>query len=323
MSESVFRWCFIGCGTLARNVAKQIKTSGRHQIVTAYARTYEHCARFAEAVGARPCTSAEDAIRDPNVDGVYIVTPHTSHAAYTKMALEFGKPVLCEKPFTVAAKETAELIELARSRKLYLAEAMWTWFAPVANQVKQWLDDGEFGQLRQVKLDCHCYSVAYASRVTDPMLAGGALLDMGVYALTYLYRLFGKPDEVRCTGVLDKGIDWEDEVTFLYRDGRSYHTSISIRDLLGFERLVLDGSRARVCVWPFHYANRAKLIRRGGPNELFTGKGDYLNEFDLVAGEIKSGLTESRFVPLQATLDVMEIMDTCRAQMGLVYPFER
>lgn len=147
--NNTFGWCFIGCGTLAKQVAKQITESGRHKIVSVYSRNIEKSGKFAGQYGASACNSAEDAIAMEGVEGVYVVTPHNSHYMYTKLALKLGKPVLCEKPFTVSAAQTRELITLAREKRLYLAEAMWTWFAPVANQVKIWLDNGEFGQIQR------------------------------------------------------------------------------------------------------------------------------------------------------------------------------
>ena len=321
--SNLFGWCFIGCGTLAKQVAKQITKSGRHKIVSVYSRSYEKCACFADKYGAKACHTAEEAITTDGVEGVYIVTPHNSHFAYAKQALELGKPVLCEKAFTITAAQAKELTALAKEKKLYLAEAMWTWFAPVANQVKQWLEQGEFGEIRRLVLDCRVNSKNYAPRVTDPNAAGGALLDMGVYAITYLYRLFGKPTEIKCTGNVFGGIDWDEEVMLTFPSGETYSTSISIRYARIFGKLLIEGTKAKIKIIPFHCANRVKLIRKGGKNEVFSGSGNYLNEFNIAASEIREGLTESRFVPHKATIDIMEIMDECRRQMKLVYPFEK
>ena len=321
--EKSFGWCFIGSGTLANIVAKQIVGSENHRIVSVYTRNPEKCSLFAEKWGAAAYASAEEAMTADGVDGVYIVTPHTTHFLYAKQAILLGKAVLCEKPFTVTAKEAEELIALAREKKVYIAEAMWTWFSPVANQVKTWLDEGEFGKLQKVVASYHMYSAGYAPRVTDPKVAGGALLDVGVYPITYLYRLFGNPVSVKCRGIVEKGIDWCEDIDMTFSGGETYTATASIRDFWGFERLVLKGEKAKTHILMFHGANRAKLVRKDGKNEVFSGDGSYLNEFNRAAEEIRQGLTESRYVPHQATLDVMRIMDECRAQMNLVYPFER
>ena len=158
--------------------------------------------------------------------------------------------------------------------------------------------------------------------MTDPHRAGGALLDVGVYPITYIYRLFGKPERVECTGILEGGIDLSEDVKMIYADDQSYTATISIADFKGLEHLQLKGDKGRVKYYFFHCANKVKLIRTQGKKEVFKGDGGYVNEFNLVAEEIRNGLTESRYVPKQATMDVMEILDECRKQMNLVYPFE-
>ena len=320
MSEK-FGWCFIGCGTLAKKVAKQIIKSGRHTVVSVYSRSFDKCRAFANKYGASAYGSAAQAINADGVDGVYIVTPHASHYEYAKLSLELGKPVFCEKSFTVDAKQAEELAAIAKDRGIYLAEAMWTWFAPVANKVKKWLDCGEFGEIKSVKIKSHLPTLMYAPRVTDPAAAGGTLLDMGVYSVTYLYRLFGTPSEIKCKGDVSKGIDWRNYIELKFPSGLKCSASVSIKDF-GFEKLIIEGSKARLKLGFFHSANSVKLIRKNGKNEKFSGYGGYLNEFDIAASEIREGLNESRFVPLKATVDVMQIMDECRNQMNLVYPFE-
>ena len=321
--SKVFNWCFIGCGKLAGVVAEQILSSGRHNIVSVYARNFDRCSAFAAQHGAMPCRTAAEAIAAEGVDGVYIVTPHSSHYQYAKLALELGKPVLCEKALTVSARHAHELIRLAREKELYFAEAMWTWFSPVANQVKAWLDSGALGKLEKVRLNFRGEGRYYAPRVTEAAAAGGALLDIGVYTITYLYRLFGKPVSVKCRGRVEEGIDWDNEIVLRFPSGEEYVTTTSICDPVTDQTLLLQGSEASVEAPGFFYTDRAVLRRRDGSEEIFKADGSYLNEFDLVAEEIRAGLKESRYVPHQATLDVMDILDECRAQLQLVYPFEQ
>lgn len=320
--KSKFNWCFIGAGTLANIVAKELLPSGRHRIAAVYTRSAQKCRDFAGKYGAAAYDSAEAAISAPDVDGVYIVTPHTSHFQYAKLALSLGKPVLCEKPITVTAPEAAELFALAKEKGVYLAEAMWTWFSPIAQKAKQWYDAGELGELYRAEARYHIDSRRYAARCTDPNLAGGALLDVGIYPITYLYRLFGRPVEIRCTGRLEGGIDLCEDVAMSFPNGLTGTVSVSICDFRGLEKVSLDGNRGRIKYWFFHNANRVKLIRKGGRSEVFKADGGYLNEFDVVAGEIRDGLVQSPLVPPGATVDVMEILDECRRQMKLVYPFE-
>lgn len=320
--NGTFGWCFIGCGTLAAKVAKQINRSGRHRIVSVYSRDFDKVSAFTRRYGGTPCRGAEEAMTADGVDAVYVVTPHDSHFAYARRALLLDRPVLCEKPLTVTADQARELAELAEDRRVYLAEAMWTWFSPVANAVKTWLDDGDFGQITRFVLNSHWPAVGYAPRVTDPNHAGGALLDMGVYAVTYMYRLFGMPSQVTCVGEVSDGIDWGEDITFTYPSGATYAASVSIRDMRGGSQLFIEGTRARTRIPFFHSAKRATLVRPPWKSIRVSGGGTYLGEFDIVASEIRQGLTQSAYVPLQSSVDVMTILDECRRQLHLVYPFE-
>lgn len=320
--REVFQWCFIGTGSLAKQVAREITRSKKHKIVSVYTRNYEKGAEFASKFGGRAYKSAEEAILAEGVQGVYVVTPHNAHYEYTKLAVSLGKPVLCEKPFATDAEKTEEIFALAKEKSVYVAEAMWTWFSPVARRVKKWLDDGEFGEIQKITANYHLNMYRFAPRLTDPARAGGALLDIGVYPITYLYRLFGNPTGIRCEGVVEKGVDMEENIFLTFENGRTFCASVSMRDFKGIEKLEIEGSKARLRQILFHYSKRVKLRRKAGPGETFTGDGSYLNEFQLVSEEILSGKTESAYVPPKATVEVMKIMDVCRRQMGLRYPFE-
>ncbi len=323
MSSGTFNWAFIGTGTLAKQVAKEITNSGRHRIVSVYSRNASKREAFAQQYGALAAQSAEEAITHPDADAVYIVTPHTSHAEFALQAIDLGKPVLCEKPITTDAAKAQEMIRRSREKGVYFTEAMWTWFSPIANQVKKWLDAGEYGDIEKLHFTYHIKSINYAPRVSDPMLAGGALLDIGIYPLTYIYRLFGKPASIECRGILQNGIDTDEEISLTYPSGKVYTASVSLLDYKGLEKMTLWGTKGHTNLRFYHMTNHVKLCRLHGKNETLRAYGGMLNEFDLVAAEIRSGLTESAYVPHQATLDVMELMDECRRQMGLVYPFEK
>ncbi len=321
--DQAFRWAFIGTGRLAGEVAKEITASGKHRIVSVYTRRPEKCAEFAAIYGAVAAGTAEEAVSRPEVDGVYIVTPHTSHAEYAITAMRAGKPVLCEKPITTDARQAEEMIRVSREQGVYFAEAMWTWFSPIANKVKEWLDAGEYGEITKCHLNYRGEGVKYAPRVSDPAVGGGALLDIGIYPITYIYRLFGKPEKIECKGVLRNGIDMGEDIRMIYPDGKVYTLSTSLEDDHETENLSLVGSRGKTTITNFHYANSVTLERENGEAETFSAYGGMLNEFDLVISEIRAGKKESSYVPHAATLEVMRLMDECRRQMGLVYPFEK
>ena len=329
MSERItdrpFGWCFIGTGTLAGGVAREITASGRHRIVSVCSRRVEKAREFAAAWGGKAFATAEEALAQPGVDGVYIVTPHNHHGAYVRLAVEKGIPVLCEKPFAVTEAEARPLLEAAAQKGVYVTEAMWTWFAPVARQALAWVRDGALGNILSIQVNYHLNVRSYAPRLTDPNLAGGALLDSGVYPLTYVYRLFGMPSSLTCTGVIEGGVDLTDEIDLTFPNGMTAHISLSICDGDGGEVVRIAGDRALLTVDAFHCAREGRLQDAADPGreQVVTGATTMLNEFDLVAEEIREGLTESRYVPHRATLDVQRLMDECRKQIGLVYPFEK
>ena len=318
-----FRWCFIGTGRLANQVASQIINSGNHEIVSCYSRNSESSKRFAEKFNARAYDNADEAILDSDVEGVYVVTPHNAHFRYTKIALEAGKPVLCEKAFTIDSRETDELIRIARGKRIYLAEAMWTWFSPCANQVKKWVDEGKIGQIKKASFTYHMKSINYSPRVSDPRRAGGALLDITVYPITYAYRLFGYPVSIESKAVIENCIDVSEEIIMTFRDDIRADISASIIDMKGLEKMKITGSKGTITSNFFHASTKAILNNGLFNRKRFTsGKGpinSYVDEFDIAASEIREGLFESRKVPLSATSDVMHIMDEIRRQIDLVY----
>ena len=267
--------------------------------------------------------SAADAITAVGVDGVYVVTPHNAHHRFTKLALELGKPVLCEKAFTVTSEETEELIALAKEKNLYLAEAMWTWFSPAANRVKSWVDSGEIGKVSGADFTYHMMSVNYAPRNSDPRRAGGALLNITVYPIAYAYRLFGYPTSIESKGKIVGGIDHGEEIKMTFAGGEVVNISASMVDTDGFEKMTIHGTRGKIKA-PLYHASGIASLRHGLFNsKLYLSGGklfnSYMDEFDKVADEIRRGLTESEVYPLKSTSEIMKIMDEIRGQIGLVY----
>lgn len=313
-----FRWCFIGAGKLARQVAQKLRHSG-HRIVSVYSRRFEQAQAFAARTGAAAYRTAEEAVSDVRADGVYVVTPHDSHFAYAKLALEKGIPVLVEKPLTVNLAQAEELVRLAREKKVYLAEAMWTWFFDCHREALARVRAGKLGKILSVRANyCHRF-LHFAPRLIDPARAGGALLDIGVYPIAYVCRLFGAPDSVECRGKLRGGIDLSEDVTLFYPDFCA-RVCVSMTDLRG-EFIDVRGEKGRLFSRNFHHSGRAVFVSEGR-RELLRGAHGMRREFDIVAAEIRAGRTESLCAPLGDTLAVLAVLDECRRQMGLSYPCE-
>lgn len=317
---SKFRWAYIGSGSIANSTANQI-IKGNHEIVTVYSRNYEKAKAFAKKFNACPCKDLKSAIERNDVDAVYIATPHTSHVEYAVQAMMCGKSVLCEKPVGVCTKDVDTLISTATDTNTYFVEAMWTWFSDVALTVKNWVKSGEIGDIKNVVINYAFPGILMpkTSRVLTPETAGGALLDVGIYPITYCYNLFGIPDKIYCNGTIKNGIDIAETVILEY-DGFKCTLNMSLCKLK--ENCKITGTKGTISLPVFfHMASKAILTNQNG-KQVFKGKTDYLTEFTRVAQEIKSGKKESDYTPFEATRACMEIMDECRRQMNLVYPFE-
>ncbi len=315
-----FRWAYIGSGSIADKTAKSI-LKGEHEIISVYSRNFEKAKAFASKFGAAATKTAEEAINLEGVDGVYIATPHTSHVEYALTALKARKPVLCEKPVGICEEDVRLLISAAQENDTYFTEAMWSWFSDVSLTVKEWVQSGKIGKVQKVKI-IHAYpgmKKKADSRVRNPETAGGALLDIGIYPITYCYNIFGVPDKIICEGKIENGIDIYEHISLHYGNFRC-ENHISFEYLK--ESFEITGTQGKIILPLFHVAPVAVLKSKKG-NKLFFGKTTYLNEFDRAADEIRQDKKQSDFVPFESTLQCMKIMDECRRQMGLRYPFEK
>jgi len=235
--------------------------------------------------------------------------------------MQAGVPVLCEKPVGVSTAEVDAMLKASQDGGVYFCEAMWTWFSDVALKVKNWICEKRIGDIKSVSIDYAFPGLMMSkdSRVLTPETAGGALLDIGIYPITYCYNLFGYPKEIKCSGKVKNGIDVEETVVLSY-DGFDCMLNMSFAKLK--EGCKIIGSRGEINVPVFHMAMLANM-KADGKKESFKGKTDYLTEFTRVAEEIRAGKTESAYIPFEATRSCMQIMDECRRQMNLVYPFEK
>ena len=200
---------------------------------------------------------------------------------------------------------------------------MWTWFSPAANQVKLWLMEDKLGKVTDANFTYHMKSVKYAPRVSDPKRAGGALLDITIYPITYAYRLWGYPVKIESSGTIENGIDYGEDVMLTFENGLTARISASIVDMKGLEKMTISGEKGKIQASFYHATNQVTYKKNIFHKEVFKGPGprinSYLDEFDAVAEDIRAGKLESKMVPLQATSDVMHILDRVRKQIGLEY----
>ena len=315
-----FNWCFIGTGKIANKVAKEVVTNPGHSIVSVFNRTKKKAEKFAKKYNSTVYESALEAINDPRVDGVYIATTNETHFSFCKLCLENKKPVLCEKPITGNAKELEELIKLSKDNNTLLKEAMWTWFNPVAGKVKEWIKEERIGKIKSVDCIFNMPIFGYnktKGRYINPSRYGGALLDLGVYSVRYVYELFGKPISIKSRGKLYNGIDLFNVSTFEY-DGFNARVCSQINALVG-EHCNIVGEKGAIKVPLFHMASKAVLKTKDG-KEVFKDKNKkFATQFRVVAEYIKGEQVDT-LVSLDSSLDVMELMDEIRRQIGVIFP---
>jgi predicted dehydrogenase len=326
-----FGWAYLGAGYIAKETARAILKHGHHKIVSVWNRTHMNALAFAKEFNATAYEFITDAITAPGVEGVYIATTHDVHAALIKLCLTLGKPVLCEKPLTITAKEASALFDEAKAKNLYLVEAMWTWFNATAHQVETWLKQGQIGEVTHVQCTYahNMMHFARGTRLLDPKTAGGALLDIGVYPLWYCRQLFGMPKQIRCQGALENGVDLHETIELDYG---SFLVNIFVAfDEQREETITILGKKGQIHVPNFHMANHALLTIEGltltyhdpkyvasdGIPQLFAF------QFDAVAKEIRAGLKESKIIHSQVSIDTLAMMDECRKQLNVIYPFEK
>ncbi len=320
-------WGILGASNISNSFASDLPRSRGSRLVAVGARDLSRAEAFAGIVGAeRAYGSYEELVADPDVDIVYIGTTHESHAEQTRLALEAGKAVLCEKPFTVSAAEAEPLVKLARDRGLFLMEAMWTRFIPAIRRIVELAQDGAIGEVKHVHSTFGNH-VPYdiTSRLFDPARAGGALLDLGVYPLTFARLILGAPDHVDAAARLYNGADLSTHLLLTHPSGSTASLGCSMEIDLPAEGSIYGTEGTIVVPHPLPHPEAFRLLRKGGEAEEITvprtGIG-YTHEIDEVNRCLRAGLTESPLLPLDDTLDMMRLLDGVRAQIGLRYPFE-
>jgi len=317
-----FKWAYLGAGRIAETTAKELCQGDTNEIAAVWNRTFAKAEAFVEKYGGKAYATPEEAVSAPGVEGVYIATTADKHAELMKRCIKCGKPVLCEKPFTVNRTEAEEVFCLAKGKGVYISEAMWTWHNATAWKVKEWVDSGRLGEIKEVKASYAWPLLHYAKipRLMTNEMIGGALMDIGIYAVTYAYRLFGMPEKVECDGRIEGGVDFGEHIRMIY-SGFTADMDVAL-DQEGGEYFHIFGTKGSIKVPLFHTADSAEWC--GTDSEMFECKANmYDVQFSNVAHEIRDGLAESKMIPAQYTLDVMSLLDHCRKQMGVTYPLDR
>jgi predicted dehydrogenase len=323
---STVRWGVVGTGGIASAFVADLRLVEGAEAVAVGSRAQESADRFAaeHSVG-RAHPTYEALVADDEVDVVYVATPHPGHHAAARMAIEAGKAVLVEKPFTMDVAEAESLVTAARERGVFLMEAMWARFVPWAVRLRELLADGTLGDVREVIADHGQWFAQDAShRLFAPELGGGALLDLGVYPVSFASMVLGTPSRV--TAVSDPAFTGVDATTSMLMQyaGGAHAVLTATLTAAGPTTAAVVGTDARVLVdGPFYTPTGFTLTRRDGTSERFDhpveGRGMWCEAAEVVRC-LREGRLESDVMPLDETVAIMATMDEVRRQIGLTYP---
>ncbi|MBR6667204.1 MAG: Gfo/Idh/MocA family oxidoreductase [Clostridia bacterium] len=324
----------IGAGAIARSMCRTVrgmKEKGRPVELYAIAsRSQEKADAFAKEEGVLHAYGSYEAmLADPAVDLVYIATPHSHHAEQMKMCIRAGKAVLCEKAFTPNLHQAEEVLDLAREKGVYVAEALWPRYMPSRWIINDLLAEGVIGEPRMLYSNL-CYAIEHKERIMDPALAGGALLDLGVYVLNFASMVFGD-DIVRINStveLMDTGVDRTETITIKYRDGKMAQLMAStafnsdrrcvIYGTKGF--LIVDNVNNPAWVEIYDKDHRDKPMQRISMPEQITG---YEYEVEACLRDLQAGNLEPCEMPHEQTKMLLHQMDALRAIWHIKFPFEQ
>jgi predicted dehydrogenase len=321
------RWGIIGTGQIAKKFAIGLTSAPGHTLIAVGSRSAENAATFGDAFNVKNRhASYADLVNDPEVDAVYVGTPHPNHRDSSILAMSAGKPVICEKPLTVSAAETQEMIEFSQKNNIFLMEAMWPRFQPSYYWMREQIAAGTIGDVRLVLADVGWKSTFNpASRLYAPELAGGILLDGGVYAVSFASQFLGTPERVTGYGTLgETAVDEQGVIAMSYADGSlaSLANSAQANPIMLARVCGTEGTLSLTEWW---FPESVTLTRQGQAPEVVpfprVGNG-YQYEAQEVARCVAAGLIESPIMPHAESLAIMETMDELRSQWGVRYPFE-
>ncbi|HAJ35529.1 MAG TPA: dehydrogenase [Chloroflexi bacterium] len=323
-----FRWGILGPGNIAAKFAAGVAALDDQEVIAVGSRTQASADRFADRFDIlRRHVGYEALVADPNVDAIYVATPHSFHHEHTLLALRHGKHVLCEKPFAINAAQAQEMVDAARRQQLFLMEAMWSRFLPIIAETRRLIADGAIGRVQMVQADFGFRaSFNPASRLFDPALGGGALLDVGVYPISLAMMLLGHPKRIVAIAALGPtGIDENTGILLGFPGGEVAVLATTVRATTPQEATILGDNGSIRIHSPWWVGNTLTLHRAGAePEEIvrpYLANG-YSHEAHEVATCVRAGKCESDVMPLDETVRIMAVMDEIRAQLGMKYPME-
>jgi predicted dehydrogenase len=327
MHEKI-RWGILGTGNIATSFAKGVVTMDDAELAAVGSRKQATADAYGDRFGvARRYASYEELVHDPDLDVIYIATPHSLHLENMLLCLGAGKAVLCEKPFTINAKQACQAMERARQLKLFVMEATWMRFTPMMVEIRKLLKEKIIGDIRMINADFGIrVDFDPKFRLFDPALGGGGLLDVGIYPLSLAQMILGKP--ARVTGLAElgtTGIDEQSAAVFAYEGGELAVLHSAIRTETPQEATIC-GTEGWIRIHSPWWMPQVMSIHKPGATPQIVEIPFEANGYTYEAAEVhrclREGELESPLMPLEETLAVMETMDELRAQWGMRYPME-
>lgn len=321
----------LGAGRIAVIMAKTVRMMNENSIgdVKLYAvaaRDLARAQKFAQENGVEKAFgSYEEMLQDPQLDLVYVATPHSHHMEHGLLCVEHGKAALVEKAFTGNTAQARKLLERAEEKNVLVTEAIWTRYQPMRKMINEVVESGIVGEARSITCNLN-YAITEKERIVDPALAGGALLDVGVYTLNFAEMIFGRCDKIQaCCQKSDRGVDVTDSITLFWNDGRMAIMTAGI-DGIGNRQGLIYCTKGYI-----------EIENINNPQEIRVFDEDYKciktiacppqqtgYEYEVLecVACLKEGKTQCDSMPHDETLHVMELMDEARRQMGICYPFD-
>lgn len=323
----MIKWGIIGAGNIAHSFAKDLALVNGGKLSAVGSRSLERAASFAAQYGApNAFGSYEELFNSGTVDVIYIATPHTSHASLSIAAMKAGNHVLCEKPIGVYQGQVQEMIQVAKENNVFLMEALWSRFNPTIKKVKEIIEDGIIGDIGYLHADFAFYALDRDEngRLLNPALAGGSLLDIGIYPIFLSYLLLGMPKRIEANAHFHTtGVEMQTSMIFDYEKAQAIlYSGLNSNSEM---KAQIAGSEGSIFIHPRWHETTGYTLEKDKETTVHeigkVGKG-YAHEIEEVHSCLAAGKLQSDLWSHQNSLDLINLMDTVRSKTGIVFPFE-
>ncbi len=326
--RNIVNWGILGTGNIASIFAKDLSFVDNANLLAVGSRTQKTANEFALKHNVeRTYSSYSGLVADPDIDIIYIATPHTFHYQNSKLCLHHNKAVLCEKPFMVNEGQAREVFSIAKKKNLFVMEAMWTRFLPLMKTIRELINNGEIGELKAIHSDFCFYNIYNPeSRLFNPDLAGGALLDVGIYPVMLAHTFFGEPENIRAFSTFSKsGVDENTSAIFTFKKSRiaTFQSAVTYSSAT---EAVLSGTDGFMKIHSRWFEMPGLTLAKNNKEPTFIEKPFQGRGFHFEIAEAQrcllTGKTESDLMPHKDTIEILRTLDRIREQVGLHYPFE-